>query len=102
MKKKLLQECDNCQHDADPNEFLSNENGLCNACNRWSGCKHSETNPCYYYYNDPTHYLCRECRNGSNFESEFSVNEKLRIIEIKNLKARLASLELMGKNKRLL
>lgn len=73
--------CDNCNYECSSEELKRNDNGFCDACNRWIGCKHSKDNPCIYE-NDPCHYLCRECRDGNNFEPDITMTKEYLMNEI--------------------
>ncbi len=73
--------CDNCNYDCSSEELERNDDGFCDACQRWSGCKHSKETPCIYE-KDPCHYLCRECRDGSNFEPDITGTKEYLMNEI--------------------
>ena len=73
-KSFSLEEKDVCgkySYDVLVSELTQHLDGFCNECQRWYSCPSSETHRCYYY-NDPCHYLCQECHNGSNFELDLS------------------------------
>lgn len=83
-ESEIENECPNCCFECDPIELIQNLNGFCDACQRWDSCKHSKATPCKYY-EDPCHYLCRECKNGNNFElskKKFRQFKLERIIEL--------------------
>jgi len=97
MSEEELTECNNCHFDCKKSELESNYNGDCDDCQRWFGCINSEEKPCLYY-DDCCHYLCRECRDGKNFELDITGSEEWKLNRIMELKEEIKILENEVKN----
>lgn len=78
----IYEECHNCDHLEPVVDMILNRDGFCNPCQRWGGCIRSESNPCFYD-DDPCHYRCRECVDGSSFELDLTGTKEYLLKELK-------------------
>jgi len=84
--------CDYCDSTCKESELLVNHNGYCNDCQRWHNCLHADESPCFYY-SDPCHYICKECRDGKNFKLDITESKEWKLKLIKQFEEKIKILK---------